>query len=428
MTDSDKNPTAGHAACQADGADAYPPTITCPSDDCYQAITDPGQAGAIAFDAKNDAYVSTFDGNLFKLSQPHVGGENEPPMPELIASGLNGDSQHTTYGLALDGKGNAYVLNDNPQGSAAGNYGELWRVPLDGESPELVAANLASRGAPQGLSVSWAGDHAYVITIEGILSRVSLRDGARKQVATNLGPSNGVVLDGDSRNAYVINQAGVLWRVPLPDWDSDELAVPVPAATGILGNPCLGLTLDWAGQNAYVAGQGGAMWRVPLDGGPQQRAAIFSAGGAKRLSAVKLDPRGNAYVTEVDGSGASRIWRIDGMAAPAPAPTIDAPPQGAHTAKTVKFNGHAPGAAGLIVQDMHRNALGSNPVVAAYWAWALGENRLGIETLAEGISVRPGPVSHRGLPWEPGTHVVQFVGANDIGYTAPTPITFTVDG
>ncbi|MWA07784.1 hypothetical protein [Streptomyces sp. BA2] len=425
MTNSDTKATAGREVRQADNADAYPPTIICASQDCYQAITDPPLAGSIAFDAKNDAYVSTWDGNLFKLSQPSVGGENEPPEPpELIASGLNVESPSSTNGLALDGKGNAYVVNDATQD---GKSGQLWRVPLDGEDPELLATGLTTTQSqgPQALTVSWSGDHAYVINLDGVLWRVSLRDGTKKQVATNLGDTCGVVLDGDSQNAYVVNRAGVLWRVPLPTWDSDELAVPVQVGTTVLGGP-MALTLDWAGQNAYVVGWAGVMWRVPLNGGPQQRAAVFP--DVKFLTAVRLDPRGNAYITEADNNQtASRIWRVNGVAASAPAPTIDAPPQGAHTAKTVKFNGHAPGAAGMIVQDMHRNALGSNPVVAAYWAWALGENRLSIETLAEGVNVRPGPVSHRGLPWDPGTHVVQFVGANDIGYTEPTPITFTVD-
>ncbi|WP_371750441.1 hypothetical protein OG302_42710 [Streptomyces sp. NBC_01283] len=265
MTSTNENSSAGEVVGQEAGPDTYPPTVTCPSDDCYQSITDPAMAGSIAFDGKGNAYVSTFDGNLFKLDLALGRRENEPPEPpELIASGLNGDSQHTCMGLALDGKGNAYVVNGARQ---------LWRVPLDEQPPELMATGLDAQGSPSDVAVDWAGEYAYVITRDGVLWRVPLHDGGqRKPVATSLGTADGVVLDGDGRNAYVVNRAGVLWRVPLPALDSDQLAVPEQVGTKIPGGG-LGVTLDWAGQNAYVVGRGGALIRVPLDGGPQQQAA-----------------------------------------------------------------------------------------------------------------------------------------------------------
>lgn len=409
MTSTNENSSAGEVVGQEAGPDTYPPTVTCPSDNCYQSITDPAKSRFIDFDGKGNAYVSTFDGNLFELDLAVGRRENDPlDPPKLIASGFHDNYLDNAYGMTLDRRGNAYVVNGG---------GKLWRVPLDQQPPDEVASGLYSeRGGSVDVAVDCEGEYAYVITRGGDLWRVPLHDGASKEpVAINLGITYGTVLDGDGRNIYVVNDAGVLWRVPLPALNSNQLAVPEQVGSTIPGGGW-GVTLDWVGKNAYVVGSGG-LWRVPLDGGAPKQAAT----GLGRLSTVALDERGNAFVVRDPASG---MWRIDGVALAAPVPSLSTPAPGARTGQTVKFSGYAPGATRILVQDLNGIVVGSQTVRAdtGYWAWALGENLLNVD-LAGG---RFGPVSRRGLPWDPGPHTLQFVACNNIGVTAPTAITFIV--
>ncbi|WP_160501855.1 Vgb family protein [Streptomyces sp. BA2] len=323
-----------------------------------------GRSRGVAVGLDGYVYVLSYNGQSLHRVSPKGVVDSDP-----VATGLAG-----VHDVALDDKGNAYVVN---------NAGDLWRIPLGGEPKEKVVSGL---GDVWGVALG--------------------RDGT----------------DGRETYAYVTNAVnGNLYKVGLSDGQHETLTTTLQKPTN--------LALDADG-NAYITeSTAGALVGVSTDGTQPDAPAFPVADGLPNPQAVAIDGNRSAWVLSGDGT----LYEIAEAAKSAPigAPTIAAPLPDAQAGPYIKFKGAAPldsapphttTATAIIAQKPDGTNIGSQIVAKdGYWAWALGEDALHVAT----PEASHAPASDRGLPWDPGQHTIQFVTHNNLGYSAPTPITFT---
>ncbi|MEV0416523.1 hypothetical protein AB0I68_38790 [Streptomyces sp. NPDC050448] len=165
------------------------------SDGTSRKIADVPGAYGVALDvAANKAYVASWtDGQLIAVDLP--GGQKT-----TIATGLG----QGIAGVALDGKGKAYVGQKD-------NGGKLYEISL-ADGTKRVAATLTGastiRVALDGAGRAYTIDH-----VNGRLYEITLADGAQRVVASGLGTCEGLALDTVSGWIYVSNREGQLWQI-----------------------------------------------------------------------------------------------------------------------------------------------------------------------------------------------------------------------
>jgi len=161
----------------------------------------------------------------------------------------------------------------------------------------LIATDL---GQSEGLAVDPSQNKAYVADRAGQkLSAVDLATGARRVVASTLGDTGDVALDGNG-TAYVTDYSGSrLVAVDLFNGSSRTIASVTTA---------YGVALDGTGK-AYVADHtGGQLIAVDLQNG--QKKTITE--GLGHAAGVALDGNGKAYVGQHGGSTLYEIALTDG--------------------------------------------------------------------------------------------------------------------
>lgn len=250
-------------------------SINCPSAACRRVVTDvAAHQRGVALDGKGHAYLNNAGGVLYEIDLT-TGAKRE------VTRDL-GDSP----GVALDGAGNAIVTS--------WSLGKLWSVDLATGRKYEITTGL---GNAYGVALDGAGN-AYVTSWnQGKLWSVDLRTGQKYEVA-KVSSNSGLALDGQG-HAYVSSTQGVLYQVDLRNGATSEVA------TNLGDSP--GLALDDAG-NAYVGNRGGVMHRVSLDTGAKRQVAS----GLGDVWGVAVDHNGNAYAANAAGT----LWRVSGVAEP----------------------------------------------------------------------------------------------------------------
>ncbi|MWA07945.1 Vgb family protein [Streptomyces sp. BA2] len=355
-------------------------------------------SNCVALDGSGYAYVvGDVAGAVYKVNL-ETGSNGGGPLATVPGS----------RGLAVDLDGSLYVVSH----SAAA----LYRVsPAGAVQDPPIATSLGSGSHSVALD---GNGNAYVTSSSGLL-RVPLAGGQPERVATGFGNATGVALDGHGY-AYVTNyENGNLYKVKLSDGHYDS-----PFATGLPRGANLALDAD--GYAYIVTGYAGTLASVRTDGAPP---VSTLATGLSNAQGVAIDGYRNLWV--LAGEGTLKLFAEAAKSAPIGAPTIAAPLPDAQAGPYIKFKGAAPldsapphttTATAIIAQKPDGTNIGSQIVAKdGYWAWALGEDALHVAT----PEASHAPASDRGLPWDPGQHTIQFVTHNNLGYSAPTPITFT---
>ncbi|MEV5545983.1 PQQ-binding-like beta-propeller repeat protein [Streptomyces sp. NPDC052309] len=159
----------------------------------------PGAFG-VALDGTDRAYVADWsNGQLIEVNL-----QTKRTNPQPVAKDLGGGIS----GVALDGKGKAYVGRSD---------GTLYEVTLLGGSKSVVttlrdayAIRVELDGAGRAYVADWNGGRLYEVT---------LTDRAHRVVATGLGKSaagagaGGLALDISNGQIYVSNEKGQLWQI-----------------------------------------------------------------------------------------------------------------------------------------------------------------------------------------------------------------------
>jgi sugar lactone lactonase YvrE len=230
--------------------------------------------------AREKAYVVTDRGKLYSVSLTnHV-------KREFVTTGSLG----SPGGVALDGKGNAYVTD------TSGN--RLVRVDLANGNTEEVATGVQA----YGVKLDESGKTAYVTGLDGKLFAVDVeKKDAKKLVVDNLGSStSGAALDGNGK-AYTgnWNHVGDLWEV-------DLLAdPPTKRSVATLSRQSGDIALDGAG-TAYVSDHwGDVLYKVDLATGAQH-VAVKATGSFSALGVALDSSNGVLYVSTWEG----QLWRF----------------------------------------------------------------------------------------------------------------------
>ncbi|MBZ4322149.1 hypothetical protein [Streptomyces huiliensis] len=195
-----------------------------------------GDVGDVKVDGKGSAYVTDYANA--RLLVVNLSDGSFTPI-----TGLTG-----AYGVALDGgKGRAYVVNHAE--------GQLFEVDLGSKEKKRVAAELGVLTAT-GVALDGRGK-AYVGDTGGRLYEVDLATG-RHHVLTTLSGAGAlrVELDGAGK-AYAVDPQplnGRLYEITLADGAHRVVA------TGL--QTCKGLALDVGDDRIYVGNQQGQLWQI----------------------------------------------------------------------------------------------------------------------------------------------------------------------
>ncbi|MFH8289309.1 hypothetical protein [Streptomyces sp. NPDC018059] len=243
-----------------------------------------GTADGLALDlAKQKAYVTDRynGGKLYKVDL--TGG-----TPELVVGGLGQPND-----VALDPAGNKAYVTD---------YGGMRLITVDLSDPSAPPVELADGIYAYGVALDLPGGKVYVTDYgNGKLVEYGLHDGtAERQRAWDVPRAAGVALNGGK--AYVGEyDLGGLYEVDLGAKD----ATPRTVATNL--GSSVRVALDGA-VNAYVSHPGGNALReiVVADGEPKGRQRVV-ADGVGQVCGVALD-RDNGWIYATTRQG--KLWRI----------------------------------------------------------------------------------------------------------------------
>ncbi|MFE2598501.1 hypothetical protein ACFXCZ_18720 [Streptomyces sp. NPDC059396] len=259
----------GLAATSASAAAV--PVVTCPSSSCTTLLTGLGEPVDAAYDTDNNAYLTYQNGDLRKVNL--VTGARS-----TVAQGLG-----NLRGIAVDGAGSAYV----------GDFdGNLRKVDLATGQHRLLASGL---GALHG--IVHRGTTTYATGGSGKLYELK-EGGTVRVVASGLGLSQGIALDGRGR-AYTADMfTGRILQTDLATGTTRTLATQFYEPTSI--------SVAADGQVYFAVGN--EVTRLNPDTGVGT--AVASIRGLNFL-AFKLDRNGNAYTTQVTGTGS--LWKISNL-------------------------------------------------------------------------------------------------------------------
>ncbi|MGW2054429.1 Vgb family protein [Streptomyces sp. NPDC001840] len=262
----------GLAATSASAAAV--PVVTCPSSSCTTLLTGLGEPVDAAYDTDDtddNAYLTYQNGDLRKVNL--VTGARS-----TVAQGLG-----NLRGIAVDGAGSAYV----------GDFdGNLLKVDLATGQHRLLASGL---GALHG--IVHRGTTTYATGGSGKLYELK-EGGTVRVVASGLGLSQGIALDGRGR-AYTADMfTGRILQTDLATGTTRTLATQFYEPTSI--------SVAADGQVYFAVGN--EVTRLNPDTGVGT--AVASIRGLNFL-AFKLDRNGNAYTTQVTGTGS--LWKISNL-------------------------------------------------------------------------------------------------------------------
>ncbi|MFB7275014.1 hypothetical protein [Streptomyces sp. NPDC056244] len=259
----------GLAATSASAAAV--PVVTCPSSSCTTLLTGLGEPVDAAYDTDDNAYLTYQNGDLRKVNL--VTGARS-----TVAQGLG-----NLRGIAVDGAGSAYV----------GDFdGNLRKVDLTTGQHRLLASGL---GALHG--IVHRGTTTYATGGSGKLYELK-EGGTVRVVASGLGLSQGIALDGRGR-AYTADMfTGRILQTDLATGTTRTLATQFYEPTSI--------SVAADGQVYFAVGN--EVTRLNPDTGVGT--PVASIRGLNFL-AFKLDRNGNAYTTQVTGTGS--LWKISNL-------------------------------------------------------------------------------------------------------------------
>ncbi|WP_066956308.1 hypothetical protein [Streptomyces lushanensis] len=260
---------AGLAGASASAAAV--PVVTCPSSSCTALLTGLGEPVDAAYDTSDNAYLTYQNGDLLKVNT--VTGARS-----TVARGLG-----NLRGIAIDDTGSAYV----------GDFdGNLRKVDLATGRHQLLASGL---GSLHGIARN--GTTTYATGGSGKLYELK-EGGTVRVVASGLGLSQGIALDGRGR-AYTADMfTGRILRTDLTSGTTRTLATEFYEPTSI----------SVAADGHVYFAVGSEVTRLDPDTGVG--APIASIRGLNFL-AFKLDRNGNAYTTQVTGTGS--LWKITNL-------------------------------------------------------------------------------------------------------------------
>ncbi|MFE4640058.1 hypothetical protein [Streptomyces sp. NPDC056730] len=259
---------AGLAGTSASAAAV--PVITCPSSSCTSLVTGLGEPVDAAYGTGDNAYLTYQNGELRTVNL--VTGARS-----TVAAGLG-----NLRGIALDGtgSGSAYV----------GDFdGNLREVDLATGRRRLLASGLGALHA-----IAHSGTTIYATGGSGKLYEVQ-ESGTVRVVASGLGLSQGIALDGRG-GAYTADMfTGRILRTDLTTGATRTVATQFYEPTSI--------SVAADGQVYFAVGN--EVTRLNPDTGVGTRVASVRG---LNFFAFELDRNGNAYTTQVTGTGS--LWKI----------------------------------------------------------------------------------------------------------------------
>ncbi|MFD3914041.1 hypothetical protein [Streptomyces sp. NPDC058603] len=244
------------------------PVVTCPSSSCTTLVTGLGEPVDAAYDTGDNAYLTYQNGELRTVNL--VTGARS-----TVATGLG-----NLRGIALDGTGSAYV----------GDFdGNLREVDLATGQQRLLASGLGALHA-----IAHSGTTVYATGGSGKLYEVK-ESGTVRVVASGLGLSQGIAMDGRG-GAYTADMfTGRILRTDLTTGTTRTVATQFYEPTSI--------SVGADGQVYFAVGN--EVTRLDPDTGVGTQVASVRG---LNFFAFELDRDGNAYTTQVTGTGS--LWKI----------------------------------------------------------------------------------------------------------------------
>ncbi|MGW6740010.1 SMP-30/gluconolactonase/LRE family protein [Streptomyces sp. NPDC055025] len=245
--------------------------VNCPSSACTQVAGGLGEPVGSAYDANGHAYITYQNGDLREV-------ELATGATSTVARGLG-----NLRGIDLDGEGGAYV----------GDFdGNLLKVDLGTGSRELLASGLG----PLHAIVHSAGT-TYATGGSGKLYELA-PGGSVRVVASGLGLSQGIALDGEGK-AYTADMfTGRILETVLATGAVRSVAKEFYEPTSI----------SVAADGLVYFSVGDQVTR--LDPATGRGTHIATVRGLNSVI-FRLDGDGNAYAAQVTGGGS--LWKIKGL-------------------------------------------------------------------------------------------------------------------
>lgn len=281
------------------------------------------QLSAVTLDATNNRVLSADTGANRIIDADLTSGERD-----LFAADITGNGRRLgpNAAIALDAASNrALVVSTDP--TAAFSAGQLLAVDLLSANRSVLSDEQSNAGPDlrgvQSVAFDPANNRVVVLvdtTNEGgDLLAVSLDDGSRSLVASDIGGTNSttssVALDAENQRFLVTSDATL---IGVNTQDGSTRVLSDGAAVGGFSNALLSVAVDTVGRRAIVVDGGNgseALYGVDLESGQATRLSGLGTGSGPAFNtpqSVAVDPsQGVAYVVDDDDFNPARILAVD---------------------------------------------------------------------------------------------------------------------
>ncbi len=268
----------------------------------------------------NEATAGTGVDGVVKFSSAGV-----PLSP--APSGYTGGGLDLPGKIAVDSHGNVWVTNLLP-GSSSTQRGSVTKLSSSGQALSPAAGYIAGGiFQPEGIALD-ANDDVWVTDYYSTQGPTTKLDNNGNALSPATGYPAGTSIDG---TAIAIDAGGYVWfpgNATLIELSSsgDSLSPGFGYKGGGLGATSVAIDGGgniWTGNIAPGNGLQGGVSELDNSGFPLSPSTGYTAAGLNNTAALAIDPSGNVWVTDTDGSGS--VVELIGAAVPVRTPLIGPP-------------------------------------------------------------------------------------------------------